>query len=502
MLTKELLEVTKRKPTIAPRYRDIDEYQPVADQVIEAYEPGTTRGEIEAELAELETHDTFKLIRGLSKLFDRWSEFEQQAPAPPDQLREAVFEHGFVTSENERQRVVATVADEYGLTPEAVETGLWAGRDSKEVVVSTPDSGPKELLRQYNLSATQTLLFDAVELEFSVSDNYQEIFGLLTYLGLMYTVNEDLTVNVTGPAALFKQTRKYGTTVAKLVPSLMKADEWSLSAHVETEVSGETRIYEFSVNSSRDHLFPEQTTVESFDSAVERDFAARIDSLADGWTVTREPTILRTGNRVMIPDFSFERAGNKFYLEVIGFWTPEYLAEKVEKVRQVRSEQPLILAINADLNCTRSDFDAANVEHVFFYDDQIPVKPVLDQLHEIDEQEVRNDFRALNQQGLEVSPHEITDMQTLATAHGYEPDAVQQYIEANYSGVISNGTYVPESVLAEMEAEIDALDSATLAAVNEVLEPYGVAQGILEDLGYTVHYVSLDQDEATITKEE
>ncbi|MFB6187923.1 MAG: DUF790 family protein, partial [Halobacteriaceae archaeon] len=62
MLTKELLEVTKRKPNIQPNYRDIDEYRQVAKQVIEVYEPGKTRGEIEDEIAGLETHDTFKFV--------------------------------------------------------------------------------------------------------------------------------------------------------------------------------------------------------------------------------------------------------------------------------------------------------------------------------------------------------------------------------------------------------------------------------------------------------
>lgn len=500
MLTKELLEVEKRKPNIQPRYRDLDEYQPAAEQVLDAYETEKTRAQINEEVSELETHDTFKLVRGLSKLLDRRATFEQQYPVEPSKLREAVFDEGFVTSEEERQQVLRDVAADFDLSPSEVEENLWADREEEEVLVSVPEIDPQELLRQYNLSLTQTLLFDALELEFTASDNFQEIFGLISYLGLMYTVDEDLTVTVTGPASILKKTRKYGTTLAKLVPSIMKAGEWSLSAQVETEVSDETRIYEFTLDSTEADLFPDKVAVESFDSEVERDFATRISSLADGWTVNREPTILRTGNRVMIPDFSFERKDNQFYLEVIGFWTPEYLNEKLEKVRHVESEKPIMLAVNESLNCTKEDFDEANVEQVFFYDDQIPVKPVLKRLQAIDEREAEQDLHQLEEQGIEIKTDEIIDVESLATSQNLESAAIEEYLDENYDGVLSNGKFVPDSVLTDIEAEIDELDSTTLADVNPVLEKYGVGQDILEEMGYTVNYVSLNQEEAEITK--
>ena len=504
MLTKDLLEVTKRKPNIRPRYRDVAEYRPVAERVIDVYETGKTRGEIEEEVGDLETHDTFKLVRGLSKLLERRSTFEQQAPAPPADLRNAVFDRGFVTTGEERRRVLEAVADEFGLTPTAVEDGLWADTEAEAVLTSEPTVDPASLLRQFNLSLTQTLLFDAVELSFTASDNYQEIFGLLKYLGLMYVVDEDLTVTVDGPASLFKQTRKYGTSLAKLLPSIMKAEEWSVSARVETEVGDETRIYEFALDSNRDELFPEQAAVESFDSEVERDFAIRIDSLAEGWSVEREPTVLRAGNRVMIPDFSFVRERGdgeaEFYLEVIGFWTPEYLEEKLEKVRTVESEAPMVLAVNETLNCTTEDFDGANVDQVFFYADSIPVKPVLDRLHEIDERQIERDLHVLRSEDIDVPIDEVTTLATMADRHGLEPQAVERYLEETRPGVVSKDKYVPESVLESIEAEIDALDSPTMEDVGPILERYGVAQNVLEAIGYTVTYTSLDAADAAVEK--
>lgn len=497
MLTKELLEVTKYKPNISPEYREIEEYREVAEKVIAAYRQGRTRGEIEQQVSNLETHDTFKLVRGLSKLLERRATFKAQSEAPPDRLRRAAFERGFVTDRDERDAVLEAVGTEFDIAKEEVERGLWADRDENEVLTSTPDREPAQLLKQYNLSLTQTLLFDAFELEFTASGNYQEIFSRITYLGLMYTVDPDLTVTVTGPASLFKKTRKYGTELAKLIPSIMKAEEWSLSAQVETEVSNETRVYEFSLNSDKGHLFPEKAESESYDSEVERDFATRISSLAENWTVKREPTILRANNRVMIPDFSFERNEYEFYLEVVGFWTPEYLEEKIEKVQAVETEKPIVLAVNETLNCTKEDFDEA--DHVFFYDKQIPVKPVVSRLKIFDNKIVEDDLKTLNDQQVD-PPDEAMSIKSYAKMYDVETESMERYLKDTGSGTISSGTYLPDSAIDELEKEIQESDGSNLSDVNPILERYGVGQDILEEIGYSIQYVSLNQDEATLVE--
>ena len=497
MLTKDLLDVTKYRPNINPVYREIDEYAGVAEEVLEAYECGLTRGEIDEAVSAIETHETFKLVRGLAKLIDRRATFQTEAAVPPDRLRDAVFQRGFVTNSAEREAVLGSVAEDVDLTIEAVTNSLWADREENEVLEDIPDLSPEDLLKQYNLSLTQTLLFDAVELEFTASDNYQWIFSHLKYLGLMYAVDPDLAVTVTGPAALFTQTRKYGTTLAKLVPTIMRADEWRVAAQVETEVSDERRVYEFTVDSSQAHLFAETTAVESYDSEVERDFATRITALADGWTVKREPTILRANNRVMIPDFGFERAGEEFYLEVVGFWTPEYLKEKIDKVRAIETESPLVLAVNSQLNCTEDDFEGA--DEVFFYDDRIPVKPVIKRLTRIEDELVRCDLEALADRDLDL-PDEPVAIEALASTEGVEPEAIQQYLAEAHPGIVSAGTYLPEPAIQELKGKIETLESSQLSAVNPFLEEYGVGQDVLDKIGYSVHYVSLDQDEATVTR--
>ena len=497
MLPKQLLDVRKYKPEIAPIYREPGEYRDVARAVIDAYVAERDRGEIEEAVAGLETHDNVNLVRGLSELLERRSTFETRSPVPPAKLRHAAFRRGYVTGQEEREVVVTAVAEEFELRNADVESGLWADREHRAVLTSPPDIEPEALVRQYNLSLTQTLLFDALELEWRTSDNFQRIFALVKYLGLMYSVDPELRVSVTGPAALFKRTRKYGTTLARLVPSIMQATEWELSAAVETEVSGERRVYDFEIDASQSRLFPDAEPVESFDSEVERDFATRISALADDWTVIREPTILRADERVMIPDFSFERNGERFYLEVVGFWTPEYLQEKIEKVRAVEREYPLVLAVNSSLDCTEANF--AGADEVFFYDDRIPVKPVMDRLNRIDRRIIEADLEELRERGIELS-EEVIDIEALARSEAIEPGALKRYLRKRDQGIISQGTYLNDAALEALRTEIETANGDTLSDVNHILESYDVGQEVLEELGYAIEYVSLDQDEAKIRK--
>ncbi|MFP4002109.1 MAG: DUF790 family protein, partial [Thermoplasmata archaeon] len=259
MLTKELLVVTKRKPNIHPKFREPEKYRDLVLDVIDRYEIGKKKKEIEEGVSELESHGNFKLVRGLSKLLERKAKFGMDSPVEPEKLRRSAFEEGYVTDDEERRQVLEKVAEEYGLSEDEVERYLWADREEEMVLQFLEDVDGIELLKEYNLSLAQTLLFDAVELEFNASENFQQIFRMIKYFGLIYNVDEDLKVNVTGPAALFKKTRKYGTSFAKLLPHIMKAEEWEISAQIETEVSGEKRIYEFNLDSGscKEGLFPE-----------------------------------------------------------------------------------------------------------------------------------------------------------------------------------------------------------------------------------------------------
>ena len=85
---------------------------------------------------------------------------------------------------------------------------------------------------------------------------------------------------------------------------------------------------------------------DEFDSDIESEFARKWGGEPrDGWSLSRESDILHAGQKVFLPDFTFQHTdGRKVLLEIIGFWTAEYLDRKLQTLSQFRSTL-LLLAI-------------------------------------------------------------------------------------------------------------------------------------------------------------
>ena len=281
----------------------------------------------------------YRLVRGLVALLDRSATFKPHSFTDPKQARREVFQEAnqypLVGTEALRQEVIAQVASRLHLSSSQLETSLWSDFEEELVLESFDAPQPRDLIQQYNLSLTQTLLFKAASLEFIVGSNYQRIFSRLKRLGLMYTVEQRdgvYNVVVDGPMSLFKLTERYGTSLAKLLPTVVEAENWSFKAQI---VGGERQApkllkLELNVRTARD-LFPVQRprkTEEQYDSSVEAAFARSFKALKLGWALKREPELLVAGRYVFIPDFSFEKNNLKAYLEIVGFWTDEYSRRK------------------------------------------------------------------------------------------------------------------------------------------------------------------------------
>ena len=74
------------------------------------------------------------------------------------------------------------------------------------------------------------------------------------------------------------------------------------------------------------------------------------------WELVREDDIFDLGAEVMIPDFAIEYPdGRRAILEIVGFWTLEYLESKLAKIRQVVADN-FVLAVSERLDCASEEF--------------------------------------------------------------------------------------------------------------------------------------------------
>jgi predicted nuclease of restriction endonuclease-like RecB superfamily len=120
---------------------------------------------------------------------------------------------------------------------------------------------------------------------------------------------------------------------------------------------------------------------EQFDSDLERTLARKWDRANTDWELHREQDVLDLGAEVMLPDFAVEHPdGRRALFEIVGFWTPEYLDEKLAKIRAADADN-LVLAVSDQLDCASEDFGAA-AERVLWFKTGIHVYDVVDLVEE------------------------------------------------------------------------------------------------------------------------
>src|SRR6185369_17688473 len=89
---------------------------------------------------------------------------------------------------------------------------------------------------------------------------------------------------------------------------------------------------------SGDPVFPAAPPAP-FDSRLEQHFARDLARLAPDWDIIREPEPLRAGATLIFPDFLLRHRVHperRALVELIGFWTPQYLAAKLAHLREAR----------------------------------------------------------------------------------------------------------------------------------------------------------------------
>lgn len=502
VLPKKLLTVKRRGSKITPEYADLSQHRKLAEKILEIFKEniGKKRTTLSKRLEELEQHDTYKMVRGLAELVERRCTFKIKATLPPEDVRNELFKRGFVTSSKEKQEVLEKVAKHFNVTPQEVHRSFWADLEKEQVLTNIDLVPPEKLLRAYNFSLTQTLLFDATSLQFRVSSNFQEVFRQIKFLGLMYNVEErngQLHVQVTGPSAIIRKTRKYGTNMAKLLPAIFRAKQWWIQAKIERKVGNEPRLYTFQLDSAQRNLFGVEPVKQQYDSLVEKNFARKL-RVAKGWQVQREPGILKAEKKVMIPDFLLEKRSLKKYVEIVGFWTPEYLSSKLNKLKAIDKE--ILLLINRKLKCTKQDFKQKQ-ENIIFYDRKIPTREILRNLRKLEEKNTKAAVKKIQQPNIELEDGKT--IKQIATQRQWQTSTAKTLTEDKVTQhedwYLLDGRITHEKTLKDLEQRISKLSTKNYLQAKEILDAFNLGGKALEKIGYQITWHGLDPKKAILT---
>ena len=508
MLPSQLLRIRVRGSKVYPLWaKGTDLELEVAEQLISMFKEGKTLKQIHEEIEELEQiYESagldFKFVRGLALLLERASSFESpSASIEPSKAREVVFRivneiyGGFVT--DGRDYVIEIAARELGLTPNELERALWADSEENLILTQGPDYSPSSLLRQYNMSLLQTTLFKALNMTIRTKSSGTEVKRLLRAvkrLGLMYTATKSdlVELRIDGPASVLKMTTKYGTSLAKLIPHVVSMRSWYIMADIVRKRGRRKAFLSFTLSSSSRELFPQERPEEPlYDSELERSFSSIVGSA--GWIALREPEPLIAGNSILIPDFLLKKGAAKIYVEVMGFWTPDYVEKKLRKIREVK--EPMLILTRRDLLCSkvlRIPKDVIAIEG-----NKIDKVALLRKLEEIEQRILGEVRERIGDQDL-IKRGEVIAVKELAKELGLTGEQLKRLLDTdNY--VLLGDYLVKRSLLEQLrEEDIPGVIKEFKEVLRRIGLPVDIAIPLANYLGYDVVWRGLDEDNAEI----
>jgi predicted nuclease of restriction endonuclease-like RecB superfamily len=342
----------------------------------------------------------YVVVRGLAKVLTDAATFTPlETPLPPVQLRERLFTHGpvFATPQlfqpRARYEVMQSVAGELSISSQEMEAALFADRPATYLLTDAgPEWTPEALLARYNLELARGVLYWASHITIEVSSNYKDIWRYIKFFKLMFWAKpkqgDGYRIDLDGPISPFvSSTLRYGRQMAAFLPALLLCERWQLLAQVRPPQARGEMIYRLDSTCSLRSFFKSSGL---FDSRLEADFASEFEQkMGDKrghWRLARESEVLLLEDTVMIPDFILtddQDENRKIMIELVGFWHPQYLRRKIEKVRAANCAS-LLLLVYKGLNVTEEAFQGVASEVIFFQNKPV-LKEVLETVEEMAE---------------------------------------------------------------------------------------------------------------------
>jgi predicted nuclease of restriction endonuclease-like RecB superfamily len=275
----------------------------------------------------------------------------------PPAVREALF-GAAAASADQRPTVVAEIAAQLGVAPDALEAALFADLPGERPVrAPDPVPTPSEIALHTNLALTQAVVMRAAHVSLRIEGGLRPIVRLAKFRGLICNVavpapGAQPRLDISGPFSLFRHTLIYGRALAELLPHLAWCARFELAATARLR----GRLARVTIETG-DPIFPARAPAP-FDSRLEERFAKDVARLAPDWDVIREPLPLQAGATLIFPDFLLRHRihpERQALVEIVGFWTAQYLTEKLARLRAAERPTAFVICIDEERGCAPSE---------------------------------------------------------------------------------------------------------------------------------------------------
>jgi len=370
-------------------------YMKYAEKMLSVYRNGIGRQrrelhrQVESVFAD-EPDCPVRRIQAFCKLLDDKSTFQTDPEGSAAKLRLGIFSeaarfHPLVKEadrlfEHDGKKIKARLAGKLGLPWNQIEQSLYSDVLSfqrLEQFEGYPNASA--LLSRYNVAQLQACLYRAENMIVSATDDFKTI---LRYAKLAHLLHDIVRLSpskyrftFSGPVSVSRRTRRYGVNFAKFLPALLACKGWKMTALLKTPWNQPAKF----VLSDKDGFTSHLPSPDEFDSTVEASFARKFGSKRNSWKLIREGEILHHHQKTFVPDFTFRHEdGTEVLLEIVGFWTPEYLTHKRETLQQFQHHKVLIAVPEKSLR------EGAKIrENVLVYKTALKLKPLMEALERI-----------------------------------------------------------------------------------------------------------------------
>jgi uncharacterized protein len=311
------------------------------------------------------------------EVLQRLTDTRAKAAVPPREARWTAFTAAAAATAP-REETLGVAAEQLGVDVESLETALFADlRSERAASPSSVDLSPERIAHEANLRLVSSWMQRARSVRITAWGNTRALVRQARLHGLICNIRrsapiptatvasatgldalpdepaEGIELEISGPMALFRHTLLYGRALSALVPRALRCQRFELRAECET--SSSATVATLTVRSG-DPLRPGRE-LPPYDSQLEQRFAKDFRKLARDWDVVREPRPVESLGSLIFPDFELVHRRDphqRWLLEIVGFWTPRYLEEKLRKLRAARLER-VLLCIDQERSCTEAE---------------------------------------------------------------------------------------------------------------------------------------------------
>jgi predicted nuclease of restriction endonuclease-like RecB superfamily len=360
---------------------------------------GRRRSELRERLREpLPVRAPVAKLRVAGHVLDAIGRGKTSACIPPRDARWFVF-RAASKARAPRDEVLRTAAASLDVAAEELDSALFADLRGEQRVIKLPnDLSASRLALLANQAIVTSLLRRAAHVRIRAWGNTRALVRHVRLLGLICVVSrplaettavrlvppgldaergeplEGVVLEISGPFALFRRTEVYGRALASVLPRAAWCNDYEIDAACALDRGGHLSTL---LVRSGDPI-PRGRELNRYDSKVEQRFARDFARAAPDWDLIREPRPVAVEGTLVFPDFELVHRrdrNRRWLLEIVGFWTREYLVEKLRRLRAARLPR-FVFCIDERRLCGDAQL-AAGARYVVRYKSRIDPMDVL-----------------------------------------------------------------------------------------------------------------------------